>query len=343
MQLPRLAKMRVPAFLSQRLRAKEGYLLPFVVPIVALFLVDQNQFILGWNEGAGGGFLFALVFLVMEWYDARRLLKPWLLGRKLLYIVALAILIAAYFVVVYALGQNRLVAQLGVLLGYVTTPQILSWTRVWDYILYALYISVVLGLYFGIRRLRYFPTPIVFLSGMAFILLLDATFPYGSIESLQILMQPILAVTVFLLGAVGVKVDLVGYENLAVWGKKGFLFINMYWQCAGILSMTIYLLVIIILMVKLETSVARKLIYTAVGATGTFIVNIIRIFLIIYYGAFIDVNLRMFHESIGEVLFTIWIVIYLLVVTTVESHSSKNIRPQVNVVSLSTQPATATI
>ena len=319
------------------------FLVAFVIPVLALLLIDQNQFILGWNEGAGGGFLFALVFLIMEWYDVRRLLDPRLAGRGLLYVLASAGLIVAYFVAVYALGQNRLVAQLGVLLGYITTPQILSWTRMWDYILYALYVLTIVALYFGIRRLRYFPTPMVFLLGMAFILLLDATFPYGSIESLQILMLPILAVTVFLLSAVGVRVDLVGAENLAVWGQKGFLLINMYWQCAGILSMTIYLLVIIILMVKLETSVTRKLIYTAVGAVGTFFVNIIRIFLIIYYGAFIDVNLRMFHESIGEVLFTIWIVVYLLAVTTVEAHSSKSIRPQVGVVSVPSQPATACI
>lgn len=321
-----MTSMRLKASLGQRLRTIDLFLIPFVIPLVTLLLIDPNHFILGWNEGAGGGFLFAFIFLMLEWYDVRRLFQFKLTRKKLAGIVISATMIVTYFVAVYALGQSSLVAHVGAQLGYVSTPQILSWTRMLDYVLYALYILTVIALSLGISRLKDFPTPIVFLLGMAFILLLDATFPYGSMQSLQILMQPILAVTVFMLRAVGVKVDLVGCESLAVWGQKGFLFINMYWQCAGILSMTIYLLVIVILMVKLQTSVRRKLVYAALGAVGTFFVNIVRIFLIIYYGAFIDVNLRMFHESIGEVLFTVWIVIYLLVVTAIEARTARNVR-----------------
>ncbi len=316
------------------MRIGDVFLFPFVTPIAALLVIDPNQFILGWNEGAGAGLLFAFVFLAMEWYDARRLLKFRLIADRVMGIVASATLIVTYFVAVYALGQSVLVAQLGFKFGYVSTPQILSWTRMWDYVLYTIYTSTIVVLSFGFSKLKHFPTPMVFLSGMAFILLLDATFPYGSMQSLQALVQPILAVTVFLLRFVGVRVDLVGGESLAVWGQKGFLFIDIYWQCAGILSMSIYFMVIIILMVKLETSVARKLVYAALGAMGTYLVNIVRIFLIIYYGAFIDVNLRMFHESIGEVLFTIWIVAYLLIVTAIEARLARTLRSHVNAVPL---------
>ena len=63
--------------------------------------------------------------------------------------------------------------------------------------------------------------------------------------------------------------------------------------------------------------------YTIIGAVGTFFINVIRIFLIIYYGAFINVNLRLFHETIGEVLFIIWIVIFILAVTEWESLKRK--------------------
>ncbi len=318
--------MRLRAFLGKWSQSADVFLVPFTIPIVALFLIDSNQFILGWNEGAGGGLVFAFVFLTMEWYDARRLLDFRLDARRLLGIAASVSILVAYFVVVYALGQTSLVAKFGAKFGYISTPQILSWTRMWDYILYALFILSIVAFSFGVFKIKYFPTPLVFLSGMAFILLLDATFPYGSIESLQVLIQPILVATVFLLRAVGVRVELVGFDSLAVWGHKGFLIIDMYWQCAGILSMTIYLLVIIILMVKLDTTVTRKLVFATLGAIGTFLVNIIRIFLIIYYGAFIDVNLRMFHESIGEVLFTVWIVIYLLTITAIEIRSTRNAR-----------------
>jgi thaumarchaeosortase len=310
------------------IRSKDAFLILFAIPIIVLFIIDSNHFILGWNEGAGGGFLFAFVFLILEWYDARKLLKFNLTIGRCLGIIASVLIITGYFAI-YSAGNTELLSEFGAKFGYTTLPQILSWTRMWDYIIYAIYISLLIFLAFGIRKIKYFPTPIVFLLGMAFILLLDATFPYGSMQSLQVLMQPILTITVLLLTAANVRVELVGCDNLAVWGQKGFLFINMYWQCAGILSMTIYLLVILILMIKLHTSLTRKLIYAAFGAIGTFFINIIRIFLIIYYGAFIDVNLRMFHESIGEVLFTIWIVIYLLIVTTIETRRARNIKSPV--------------
>ncbi len=325
--------MNVASLFLNWIRSKDAFLILFLIPIVALLIIDPNHFILGWNEGAGGGFLFAFIFLILEWYDARKYLKfNSTIGRRL-GIAVLIFAVTGYFVAIYAAGHSELLSEFGAKFGYTTLPQILSWTRMWDYIIYAIYISTLILLAFGIRKIKYFPTPIVFLLGMAFILLLDATFPYGSMESLQVLMQPILAITVLMLTAANVRVELVGCDNLAVWGQKGFLFINMYWQCAGILSMTIYLLVILILMIKLKTSLTRKLIYAAFGALGTFFVNIIRIFLIIYYGAFIDVNLRMFHESIGEVLFTIWIVIYLLIVTTIEARRARNISSPVDTTS----------
>jgi thaumarchaeosortase len=321
--------MNLPSLFLNWIRSKDAFLIPFLVPIIVLLIIDPNHFILGWNEGAGGGFLFAFIFLILEWYDARKYLKFNLTIRRRLGIIFLILIITGYFIAIYAAGYSELLSKFGAKFGYSTLPQILSWTRMWDYIIYTVYISTLIALIFDIRKIKYFPTPIVFLLGMAFILLLDATFPYGSMQSLQVLMQPILAITVLLLTAANVRVELVGCDNLAVWGQKGFLYINMYWQCAGILSMTIYLLVILILMIKLHTSLTRKLIYAAFGALGTFFVNIIRIFLIIYYGAFIDVNLRMFHESIGEVLFTIWIVIYLLIVTTIEARHISSIKSPV--------------
>ncbi|MBS7650116.1 MAG: exosortase/archaeosortase family protein [Candidatus Bathyarchaeia archaeon] len=300
------------------MKCKEIFLLAFVAPIATLLFIDPNHFILGWNEGAGAGLLFAFIFLTMEWFDIRRNVRPEFTITKIFIIIVATVVFSSYFCAVYAFGQESLIAHLGSKLGYITKPQILSWTRVLDYLVYAAHVLVLATTIFGFKNLKYFPTPIVFLSGMALILMLDATFPYGSAESLQFMMKPILAITVFLLRSVGVRIDYLGGETLAVWGNKGFLLIEIYWQCAGVLSMVIYFLVIIILMLKLQTSTFKKLVYACFGAIGTFFVNIIRIFLIIYYGAYIDVNLRMFHESIGEVLFTIWIIIYLLIVTTLD-------------------------
>ncbi len=158
---------------------------------------------------------------------------------------------------------------------------------------------------------------------MASILLLDSALPHSQLGIFEGVVSIIIFLVVSMLGFFGVRINIIDEQTLVIWGQKGTLKVSLYWPCVGILSMLIYFLVIIILMIKLDIPIYRKIIYTIIGAVGTFFINVIRIFLIIYYGAFINVNLRLFHETIGEVLFIIWIVIFILAVTEWESHKRK--------------------
>jgi len=101
--------------------------------------------------------------------------------------------------------------------------------------------------------------------------------------------------------------------------------------------MIIYSLVIIVLMVKLAAPRRRKLIYATIGAVGTFFVNVFRITLIVLYATYVSSAYSVvdaFHNSIGDVLFIIWIFAYLLLVIHWENtrdslvQSSKRVAPQ---------------
>jgi len=83
--------------------------------------------------------------------------------------------------------------------------------------------------------------------------------------------------------------------------------------------MIVYSLVILVLMVKLDASRTRKIIYAVIGAAGTYFVNVIRITLIVLYVTYISLDVEAFHASIGEVLFIAWIFIYLLLVIHLEN------------------------
>jgi thaumarchaeosortase len=72
---------------------------------------------------------------------------------------------------------------------------------------------------------------------------------------------------------------------------------------------------------KLHAPKHRKLIYTFVGVAGTILLNVVRIFSIAYYGyayATSGEQLDAFHNSIGEILFPIWIVIFLMLIIKIE-------------------------
>ncbi|MEM3527625.1 MAG: hypothetical protein QXI59_04795, partial [Candidatus Bathyarchaeia archaeon] len=84
------------------MKCKEIFLLAFVAPIATLLFIDPNHFILGWNEGAGAGLLFAFIFLTMEWFDIRRNVRPEFTITKIFIIIVATVVFSSYFCAVYA-------------------------------------------------------------------------------------------------------------------------------------------------------------------------------------------------------------------------------------------------
>ncbi|MEM3072022.1 MAG: archaeosortase/exosortase family protein [Candidatus Bathyarchaeia archaeon] len=323
-------------------RRDELVLLISLSPILALLLIDEQSFILGWNEGRGG-LLFTILFLLIEWYDSREELKLRQLSKRrmLLWFTALAGL-SLYYGAVYLLHLQEAISNLGKGLG-ISKEGLLSWTWLWEYVAFAAYIAACVAALHGRSAVKKTVTPIIYCVGSSIILLLDALFPYESLGALAGVVPFIVKAVVSLLWVSGVSVVedplkaveppwvYVERNRLFLNGLKGMVVLEINWPCAGVLSMLIYSLVVVILMVKLEAPRKRKLIYVVVGAAGTFMVNVIRIFLITLAVVYSNIDLRVFHETVGEVLFVVWIVIYLVSTLTVEkafaSRALKALRP----------------
>ncbi|HID17414.1 TPA: hypothetical protein EYP26_03880 [Candidatus Bathyarchaeota archaeon] len=313
--------------LKGNFEAKDILLLISISPILAVLAFDFNSFILGWNEGRGG-LLFAIFFLLVEWRDSRGSLKPRLSkGRVLGWVSSLALL-AGYFIAVYGFDLQGAISRYGE--TFLAKGGLLSWTWLWEYVVFALALSGFLLSIFGLKALKGSVTPLLYCVGSALILLLDAFFPHQSPGALGLIVPVIVGLVSSFLWVSGVKflrnpLDAsnppwvyVKGNVLYLGGLKGFVILEINWPCAGVLSMLIYSLVIIVLMVKLDAPLKRKLVYAGFGALGTFLANVFRIFLITLAAAYSRIDLRIFHESIGEALFVVWIAIYLLSVLKVE-------------------------
>jgi len=197
-------------------------------------------------------------------------------------------------------------------------PEPFNWPWVVDYCVFATYFVGITASFFGFRGVKRFPISILYVLGMMLLLLLDVLFPYSSLVILQALVPTILYFLTFLLEIVGVPFMIAQGYILLIWGKEGLLSLAIYWPCAGIHSMLIYLLVIAVVMIKLEAPRMRKLVYVTSGAVGTFFVNILRLFLVCYYGAFISRDVWLFHKTIGEILFLSWIVLFIVAIIIIE-------------------------
>lgn len=181
-------------------------------------------------------------------------------------------------------------------------------------------------------------TPVIYTIGSAILDMMDAFFPEDSLAFLQVWVYLIWNVVVFILGLAGYQVNRSSVplngtikppslwlrgNRLTIYGLKGPMPLVIYWPSSGVVSMVVYSLVILVLMVKLDASRTRKIIYAVIGAAGTYFVNVIRITLIVLYITYISLDFEAFHGSIGEILFIAWIFIYLILVIHLENANAR--------------------
>ncbi|MEM4649199.1 MAG: hypothetical protein QXP78_00865, partial [Candidatus Bathyarchaeia archaeon] len=184
--------------LTQKLKAinKDIFLFILLSPLITVLIIDFRSFTLGWNEGRGG-LIFALFFLIIEWYDARNELKINLTKKKFFGFLLGVFLFSIYFVAIYKWNLQTFLFNYGK--NFAVEGGLPSWVWLWDYVVFASSLIISLTALFSIKFLKLIITPIVYSVGSALILLLDVFFPYQSIGFLAGLVPFIMNSVVFLL------------------------------------------------------------------------------------------------------------------------------------------------
>ena len=328
-KFPAVAASRI----KHNLKDADILLILSTIPILILFLLAPNTFELSW-AGFGklgrGGLFFVLFFLGFEIFDFRNVAHLRLTrGREIATCVTVILALVYFGGIGVDQGFVNFVYSLGKALG--AAGQVSnSWLMSMDYLILTLYMAALAIILFNLRALKAIVTPIVLGLGMLAFYLLDAFFPYGEIGPLQFWANFIVAGVALLSKLFGLPIY--GLQNyLTIAGTKGFFRLAVYWPSVGVQSMIIYSLVMIVVAAKLDAPLKRKLTYVVVGVTGTIFLNVIRIFTIAYYGyayATTGQQLDAFHNSIGEILFPIWIAIFLVIVLQIENKIAERSEPK---------------
>jgi len=307
----------------RRLSGRDTLLLLAAIPILLIFAVAPQTFELSW-AGFGmlgrGGLFFVLFFLGFDLLAFKKSDRiKWDKVKK-----AAAVIIVSsasvYFVAVGLGGTlTNAIYSLGKMLG-ASGDVSNSFLMATDYVADAIYIIAITTALYTFRTVKRIVTPIVFALGMLIFYLLDAFFPYGSIGPLQFWANFIVAGVTML--AALFRLPIYGFANhLTIVGLHGVFALIVYWPSVGVQSILIYSLVMIIIAAKLQAPIFRKVIYTIVGVVGTICLNVTRIFAISVYGyvyATSGQQLNAFHNAIGEVIFPIWIVAFLMIILSIE-------------------------
>ena len=201
-----------------------------------------------------------------------------------------------------------------------------AWPLSFEYLMFTVSFLATILLVYGKSGLKKFGISLGLIAGITAIYLTDTIFPYGVLKPLQLLALPTAswaAMLLDLLGCVftmyyspgGTAMPIIRTRDFA--GKS--VSIGIAWPCAGVHSMFLYTLIMLLLFRKSSIPRFRKLVYFIFGAVGTYFVNVLRI--IAYYFIRVESGLsaaETFHDVYGELLFVVWILIYILLIVVIQ-------------------------
>ena len=294
--------------------------LSFTFPISALYSLDPSSFELVWKGRAPYLIFIWLIFLELALVWKKFSDKPLSIAATIITTVTPTCLIGIFS---FALGDE--IMELGKLVGvpYQEYGQwvLEGWALSIEYVILVIcFVACVLLLY-KVDSLKFFSVSIFFLGATSCFYMIDTFYPFGLLNMLQGFVPVIASLVVSVLNLIGYKAELLppssqslGMSILKIHGIPQP--IGIAWGCAGIQSLFIYTFVILLLIKGAPISFKRKIIYIAIGALGTFLVNLLRIVSICVVGVHMGSEaLKMFHEYYGELFFIVWIIIYILVIT----------------------------
>ena len=178
---------------------------------------------------------------------------------------------------------------------------------------------------YGKDGLKTFSITLSLIAGMSAFYMIDTIFPYGVFKPLQMLALPTAACAAALLDIIGYRFNLVFSPGPAsapiiyAYSQGVQTPVSIAWPCAGVHSLFLYTLIILLLFNKSNISSFRKIIYFIIGAIGTYSVNVLRIvsYFIILVNEGIDAA-QVFHNIYGELYFVVWIFLYILLIICIQ-------------------------
>ena len=277
-----------------------------------------------WNEGRGG-YLFALIFVVAELVGLRIIISK----KRLLAAIPFALVTIAYLVSLEHGLRDDIIAY-----GEsIDIPLIFSFTWMWDFIVMAIFVLVVLTIFFGKRWIRIAPAGPIFLTGTAVILSLDAFFPYDTLGPLQYIVPYFVQANVWVITVLELGTAVARDNVMFLRGDHGSMALQVFWPSAGVHSIIIFSLVIGAFMLKMNIPRSRKSIYFILGIIGTITVNLIRIFSLSWYALKVTtdpVAWEEYHKIAGEIMFLPWLFAFILIVIVIETRRLKKMESEGN-------------
>lgn len=201
------------------------------------------------------------------------------------------------------------------------------WPLSFEYLILTL--SFIMATIFAYKKagLKTFAISLSLMTGITTFYMLDTVYPLGIFKPLQLLTLPTTGVTAAFCEILGYEtrirypITAPGYgvfPRITIVAGRKSAYADIGWPCAGVHSMFLYMLIILVFFKKSDISNFRKVIYFIIGAAGTFMANILRIYSYLIIALNNQIEAQKFHDKYGELYFFTWMLLYLITIICIQ-------------------------
>jgi len=268
--------------------------------------------------------LFA-VEMILGWEEVRSAISKIKSPRTIIFIVTL-LLPTAYVVYANYSGFNKTIVDLTYKSGLndaIYRPP--DWMPLsTEYLVLTVLFALPIVLGYGFKGLSNFSISLAFLGIIGLMYTVDNLYPFGLFTPFQFLVFPTSTLSAGVLNMMGYQTAIsttmdpkYGWAPLLAAQVPGSPMKNAQfligWPCAGIESLIIFTVVILLFLKRSSVPLWQKATYFAIGAAVTYFINILRI-VSIYVIAINGGNIDVFHNVYGQFYSIVWIISYPLII-----------------------------
>jgi len=293
-------------------------LVAFALPLLWLYLLDAGSFELMWKGRTFQIFFVWLIVLelILGWESIQPTHTTKLFSAKTLAFIAALLLPTIYVILANYLGLNTAISEASRQSGVVWWD---SMTLSTEYLVFTALFCIIVYLQFGKKGLKDFSVPAVFLCIVGALYTIDNVFPYGQFTPFQLLVPTAANLAASMLNLMGYQTSLNAAGTMPRLTATNPLnpmqtaTFDIAWPCAGIESLLIFTVVVLLFLKRMQISWKVKLCYFAAGVAVTYSINILRIVTIFTIGMN-EGDVQLFHFYYGPLYSITWIVSYPLVI-----------------------------
>lgn len=303
-------------------------LFSFIIPFILLYFLYPKSFEgdPSW-EGYWQGRFFYIFFLwlaslemILSWEELQTNKVNKLRHRRTVAFIVALLLPVVYVIAANYCGLNAIIADLA---EQSNVPHARLMPLVAEYLVFAVVFCLVILLAYGINRLTDFSISVFFLGIIGLLYTIDNLYPVGRFTPFQMIVPTTATLAANVLNLMGYKTSMSFISNHPTYGSMPYLKVKdslgnraefgIAWPCAGVESLLIYTLTILLFLKKTDVPWKQKIIYFVIGAIVTYFINILRVVAIFV----VKINggewLR-FHNIYGPLFSIIWITSYPLII-----------------------------